>query len=34
VTLFEQRGMAATALFGVVGSALAVFVLLRWVQEP
>jgi predicted MFS family arabinose efflux permease len=33
VALFEQRGMAATALFGVVGSALAVFVLLRWVQE-
>jgi predicted MFS family arabinose efflux permease len=33
VALFEQRGMAATALFGVAGSALAVFVLLRWVQE-
>lgn len=33
VALFEQRGMLATALFGVVGSALAVFVLLRWVQE-
>lgn len=33
VALFEQRGMAATALFGVVGSALAVVVLLRWVQE-
>lgn len=33
VALFEQRGMAATALFGVVGSALAIVVLLRWVQE-
>ncbi len=33
VALFEQGGMAATTLFGVAGSALAVFVLLRWVQE-
>ncbi len=33
VALFEQRGMWATVLFGVAGSALAVFVLLRWVQE-
>lgn len=33
VVLFEQGGMAATALFGVAGAGLAVFVLLRWVQE-
>jgi hypothetical protein len=33
VALFEQGGMAATALFGVAGAAGATFVLLRWVQE-
>ncbi len=33
VALFEQGGMLATALFGVVGAAGATFVLLRWVQE-
>lgn len=33
VALYEQGGMLATALFGVTGSALALFVLVRWVQE-
>lgn len=33
VALFEQGGMLATVLFGVTGAALALFVLLRWVQE-
>jgi predicted MFS family arabinose efflux permease len=33
VALYEQGGLLATALFGVAGSAAAVFVLLRWVQE-
>ncbi len=33
VALFEWRGMQATAAYGVAGSALAVFVLYRWVQE-
>lgn len=33
VALFEQGGMLATALLGVAGSALAVFVLARWVKE-
>jgi predicted MFS family arabinose efflux permease len=33
VALFERGGMLATVLFGVTGSALALFVLLRWVQE-
>jgi predicted MFS family arabinose efflux permease len=33
VALFEQGGLLATALFGVAGSAAAIFVLLRWVQE-
>jgi len=33
VALYEQGGMLLTALFGVAGSAVAVFVLLRWVRE-
>jgi threonine/homoserine efflux transporter RhtA len=33
VALFEQGGMWAATLFGVAGSALAVFILLRWVRE-
>ena len=33
VTLYEQGGMLLTVLFGVAGSAVAVFVLLRWVRE-
>lgn len=33
VALYEQGGMLATALFGVAGSALALFVLVRWVRE-
>lgn len=33
VALYEQGGLLLTALFGVAGSAVAVFVLLRWVRE-
>lgn len=33
VALYEQGGLLATALFGVAGSALALFVLVRWVRE-
>jgi predicted MFS family arabinose efflux permease len=33
VALYEQGGLLATALFGVTGSAVALFVLVRWVQE-
>ena len=33
VALFEWRGMAATAVYGIAGAALGAFVLFRWVKE-
>jgi hypothetical protein len=34
LALFEWRGIEATVIYGAMGSALAAFVLYRWVREP